>query len=105
VQSGFLDTTRGADILYGPDAETLLDNAFSDGYCFELRKRDSKRPNSVGLGFVPAKTEKGRIDIDGTVWIDTVARRLQQIQFDYIGFDRVLQGLRLGGDIQFREVA
>lgn len=104
VKSGFLDTTRGADILYGPDAETLLDNAFSDGYCFELRKHDSKRPNSVGLGFVPAHTEKGRIDIDGTVWIDTVARRLQQIQFDYVGFDRGLQPLHLGGDIRFREV-
>lgn len=103
VKSGFLDTVGGADILYGPDAETLLDDAFSDGYCFELRKHDSKRPNSVGLGFVPAKSERDRIDIDGTLWIDTVARRLQQIQFEYVGFDKKLTTLHLGGDIRFRE--
>lgn len=105
VKDGFLDTLRGADILYGPDAETLLDNAFSDGYCFELRKRDGKRPRAVGLGFVPAKTQANRIDIDGTVWIDTVARRLEQIQFEYVGLDKSLRSLHLGGDIEFRELA
>lgn len=44
VKLGFHDDTRGDDVLYAPDAETLLDDDFRDGYCFLLRDRDDGRP-------------------------------------------------------------
>lgn len=99
VKLGFLDTLGG----YAPDAETLLDDNFRDGYCFALRDHDSKRPTSVGLAFAAAESQKDRIDIDGTLWVDTAARKLEHIEFDYVGLPRNLQKLHPGGDIRFRE--
>jgi hypothetical protein len=104
VKYGFLDSTRAGDVLYGPDAETLLDDTFRNAYCFQLHGRDRKRPTSVGVEFEPARVTKGRIDIDGTVWVDTAARKLDEIQFEYVGLDKSLRSLHLGGDIRFREV-
>jgi hypothetical protein len=104
VKLGFLDSTSTTDVLYGPDAETLLDDSFRDGYCFHLRDHDPKRPTSVGLAFAAAKQERGRIDIDGTLWVDTAARRLEHIEFEYVGFARAIQNKHFGGNIRFREV-
>lgn len=104
IKLGFLDTADGSDVLYAPDAETLLDDDFRDGYCFLLRDRDAKRPNAVGLGFAPAKTQRGRIDIDGTLWIDTTARRLLEIRYDYLGLARPLQLAHPGGVVRFHSL-
>lgn len=100
VTLGFYDAD-GSGMLYAPDAETLLDDAFRDGYCFLLRGHDSKRPNAVGLGFGPAKTRKDRIDVDGTLWIDTLSRRLLEIRYDYVGFSRLLEQAHPGGRVLF----
>jgi hypothetical protein len=103
VKLGFLDTTRSADILYGPDAETLLDDSFRDGYCFQLHDRDARRPTSVGLAFAPAKRSGGRIDIEGTLWVDTAARKLDRVEFEYVGFAQSMQKMHFGGDIRFHD--
>jgi hypothetical protein len=105
VQAGFLVENSKSQHFLGPDAETLMDDAFRDGYCFHLRDPDKARPNQVGLAFLPARSKEGRVDVDGTLWIDTLARALKEIRFDYIGMDRRILAVHPGGGIHFQELA
>jgi hypothetical protein len=104
VKSGFSDRDSSSDVFYAPDAETLLSDDFRDGYCFLLRGRDRNRPNAVGLGFAPAQPRRGRVDVDGTLWIDTVARRLLEIRYDYIGLPRAVDPAHAGGVVRFHNL-
>ncbi|HEY4219299.1 MAG TPA: carboxypeptidase-like regulatory domain-containing protein [Gemmatimonadaceae bacterium] len=105
VNSGFVSDDHGVPVFDGPDAETLLDDAFRDGYCFELRDRDRARPNQVGLGFTAAGTRSGRVDIDGTLWVDTLARQIEEIHFDYRGLPSKQLAVHPGGSIHFRQLS
>src|ERR1041384_6005113 len=74
VSQGFLVDSAGASHYLGPDADIMLDEAFAQGYCFRIAEVDRARRRQVGLSFSPARRQTNRSDIDGTVWIDTVAR-------------------------------
>ncbi len=96
---------RPEGMLYlGPDAEVLLDDDFLTGYCLHLAAPSAARPNQVGLGFTAANQQRDRVDIAGTVWIDTVARALRDVEFRYVGLDRKLDDLRPGGRMEFRDM-
>jgi hypothetical protein len=67
---------------------------------------ERSRPNQVGLGFRAAERRRGgRVDVDGALWIDTVARALEDIEFAYVGLDPEVAALHPGGRIGFREMA
>jgi len=66
-RQGFLEDSTGTHTYVGPDAETLIDDAFAERYCFKVAPPDRARPLQVGLGFEPVDREDGRIDIVGTV--------------------------------------
>ena len=104
VQAGFVSDGNGGATFFAPDAEALLDDAFIAGYCFRLVKADGSRPAEVGLGFTAPKRVRDRIDIDGILWVDTVTRRLQNLEFRYVGLDRRLDDARPGGWVSFREM-
>lgn len=104
VQAGFVSDTDGGATFYAPDAEALLDDAFVAGYCVRLVKADRSRPAEVGLGFTTPRRVKDRVDIDGVLWVDTVTRRLQSLEFRYVGLDRRLDDARPGGWVSFREM-
>lgn len=103
VRRGFMEERPGGEIFYAPDAEVLLDSAFSSAYCFQLRS-DKKRANQVGLAFTAARTEKNRVDVDGTLWVDTSARALSKIEFVYKGIDPRVDRFKPGGTISFHEM-
>lgn len=102
VTRGFTADTTGGSMYFGPDAEVLLDDGFANGYCFHIRERDRARPNQVGLGFRPADRRRGRVDVDGALWIDTVARALVDIEYQYVGMDDRMKPFKPGGQIFFR---
>jgi hypothetical protein len=104
VQEGFMHETADGQTYFGPDAEVLLDDRFTAGYCFHIHDPAADRPHEVGLAFVPAGHRYGRVDIDGTLWIDTVARALRDIEFRYLGLDRDVEDLHAGGLVSFREM-
>jgi hypothetical protein len=104
VRNGFVADSNGTQIYYGPDAETLLDDEFSSGYCFHVMDPNRRRPNQLGLGFRPADRKDGRVDIDGALWIDTVARALVDIEYRYAGMDPRLDEYDPGGQMFFREM-
>ncbi|MFI5233565.1 MAG: hypothetical protein ACHQSE_13730, partial [Gemmatimonadales bacterium] len=107
IANGFASDSAGDQSLYGPDADVLLDDAFAAGYCFRLAAKNKTRPSQVGLSFSPADgaRPRGRIDIDGTLWVDTAARAIRDIEYRYVGMARVTDQYRPGGDVSFRQMA
>jgi len=103
-RQGFVRDSLGAHRYIGPDAETLIDDAFASRYCVRLAGPDRERPGVVGLGFEPVEREDGRIDMVGTVWIDTLSRVLQDLSFRYVGLDRQTSALQPEGRLSFREL-
>ncbi|HYD53753.1 MAG TPA: carboxypeptidase-like regulatory domain-containing protein, partial [Gemmatimonadaceae bacterium] len=103
VERGFLDAEAG--VFLAPDAETLIDDQFAKGYCFHLMPPDRRRPELVGLGFRAARRAAGRVDVDGALWVDSVARALDHLAFRYVGLEPVFTAHRPGGHIGFRELA
>jgi hypothetical protein len=105
VSRGFMSDSAGSQVFYGPDAEVLLDERFSTGYCFRIADRERARPAAqIGLVFSPAERRRTRVDIEGTLWIDTVARALSDIDYRYLGLDARTNSVRPGGRISFREM-
>jgi len=103
VRDGFARDSAGQRIYYGPDAEVLLDDAFSRGYCFHLQNPSRERPHQAGIAFAAQGHRKARIDVEGTLWIDTLARALRDLEFQYVGLDRDLLLLNPGGKVSFRD--
>ena len=102
---GFSKDSAGIQILLAPDADVMLDDAFSSGYCFRLAEASRKRPRQVGLAFSPVDRLRDRVDIDGTLWVDTVARALTDVEYRYIGLPKRTDVFRPGGLISFRMMA
>jgi Carboxypeptidase regulatory-like domain len=109
VRLGFTSDTLASGTnfggtYFGPDADVLLDDSFAGAYCFELVDGRSARRGQVGLRFLPADRRKGRVDIDGTLWIDTVARELRDVEFQYLNVAAGAVGFRPGGYVSFRSM-
>ncbi len=106
VRRGFVDDDAREQTFFAPDAEVLLDSAFANGYCFRVVRSGRERggANQIGLGFVAADRKRGRVDVDGVLWIDTVARALRDMEFRYAGLDSRVERYRPGGTISFREM-
>ncbi|MGH9888453.1 MAG: carboxypeptidase-like regulatory domain-containing protein, partial [bacterium] len=87
VERGFAYDSAHVTWFNGPDADVMLDDAFARGYCFQIAASERERPNQVGLAFGPSNRKRGRIDIEGAVWIDSTTRALTDIVFHYLGVD------------------
>lgn len=105
VRRGFVDVVDGAQYFFAPDAEVLLDDRFAAGYCFRVMPRNRDRPREIGLGFEPADRRPGRVDVEGALWIDTVARELRELEFRYVGLDRRVESQDPGGSISFHTLS
>lgn len=104
VRLGFTLDTLGQRVYYGPDADVLLDDGFTNGYCFHIMDPTRDRATQIGLGFAPADRKRGRIDIEGALWIDTVARALHDIEFRFVGLTPTEERMQPGGQTFFREM-
>ena len=102
VDRGFRSGRAGQFVYYGPDADVLLDERFQRGYCFSVATADSARVGQIGLHFSAASRRAGRVDIDGTLWIDTVVNALHDITFRYVGVEPLAESFRAGGRVGFR---
>jgi hypothetical protein len=105
-RQGFLEDSTGSHTYVGPDAETLIDDAFAERYCFKIIAPDRGRTLQVGLGFEPAAREDtGHVDFVGTLWVDTLSRVLKDLTFRYVGLDRQTSALSPEGRLSFRELS
>ena len=104
VKQGFVIDSAGRRRYFGPDAEVLMDDAFMQAYCFQLATAQANRNAQVGLQFAAPSSTRGRIDIRGTLWVDTVRRVVRDIEFQYAGLDSTQERLHPGGVVSFREM-
>ena len=104
IDGGYFGDSAGYPPFFAPDAETIVDDAFRDGYCFGIGDRDKARPNQVALGFERGKRTGKQIDIEGTIWLDTLNRTLASLDFRYVGLNSAEEAYKLGGYVQFREM-
>jgi hypothetical protein len=63
---------------------------------------DATHAGRVGLAFEPARRPSRRIDIAGVVWIDSVHRSIDELEFRYRGLESYEMALRPGGWMSFR---
>lgn len=96
--------TNGAPILHAPDADILLDDDFVRAYCFHIVRPRERQRTELGLGFRREGRSEGRVDIDGTLWVDTASRAIREIEFRYRGLNREVERLEPGGRIVFSEM-
>ena len=101
VRKGFAGDPGVVGFMFGPDEDMFADDAFAAGYCFRVAKPDTTRPTQVGVAFSAPDFRKGRVDIDGTLWIDTVARALHDVEFRYVGMPQLAEQFHPGGTISF----
>jgi hypothetical protein len=104
VDSGFVQTRQWGRVFLAPDADVLLGEQFATGYCFGLARPQPTRPNQLGIAFSAARSRRGRIDIEGALWLDTLRRTLVDLEFNYVGMERREELLRPGGRVEFREM-
>lgn len=104
-REGFRDDGVGVASEVAPDAESLINEEFTENHCFRIMPPDRTRPRQVALGFEPAAREDtGHIDIVGTLWVDTLSRVLRDLTFRYVGLDRQTSALGPEGRLSFREL-
>jgi len=102
---GFKSDSAGMDVFYGPDADVLLSDEFAAGYCFRIADRDATRPGQIGLAFSPVERSRDRTDIEGTLWVDSIGRRILDIDFAYLGLSPRAMALHPGGRVSFQTMA
>jgi len=105
LAKGFRSDSLGSQVFYGPDADILLSDEFAAGYCFRIADRDAARPGQIGLAFSPAERRRERTDIEGTLWVDSIGRRLVDIDYGYLGLDSRVMALHPGGRTSFRTMS
>ena len=105
ARGGFARDSSGVRQYLAPYADVLLDDAFMSAHCFRPRDGGTTRPNQVGVVFETARRQRGRIDVDGVVWVDTAARVLVQVEFRYVGVPDAAVRARAGGEIWFRQMS
>lgn len=105
IAKGFRSDSIGSEVFYGPDADILLSDEFAAGYCFRIADRDAARSGQIGLAFSPAERRRERTDIEGTLWVDSIGRRLVDIDYGYLGLDSRVMDLHPGGRTAFRTMS
>jgi len=105
TKRGFMLDSAGVQTYFGPDADVLLDEGFAASYCFHLAAATGDRPSQVGIVFEPRTARASRVDITGTLWVDTAQRVLRDVEFGYRGVHELSAGFGAGGEVSFREVS
>ena len=104
VAHGFVRQDDDGLVFYGPDAQTLLSDAFLDAHCFHAVEGTGDTRGMVGLAFRPV-TETKLPDIDGVLWLDAKTLELRFIDYRYTNLPRPYRGRSTGGRTDFRRLS
>lgn len=107
LDRGFLERADGSDIYYAPDAYLLLSDGFLANHCFTVASHEPATGDtvpSVGLSFRPLTTEGQRVDIQGTLWLDSRSSELRFLEYQYANLPPVRRDPRVGGEVAFQRM-
>jgi hypothetical protein len=99
------DGDDGGRVFSAPDADILLDEAFASSHCFKLVRGGGGRRTQIGLAFEPLRDRGTKVDVAGTLWLDSSATQLRDLEFRYQGLDRASERIRPGGKLAFETMA
>jgi hypothetical protein len=102
ASGGSVETVGTVRTFYAPDADGLLDPAFAASHCFSLARDASHHAGQIGLAFEPTRDRDRIPEIKGTLWIDSTARELHRLEFEYVHVARAEERAGAGGDVDFR---
>lgn len=91
------------DLLFAPDARTLLSEEFARDHCFQL-VGDPRAPELVGLNFSPTPGREV-VDIAGTFWLDRETSALRRVEYRYRNAGTDADASGAGGELVFGEIA
>ena len=96
LAEGYAESTARGEILYAPDGDVLLSDAFAGAHCFRILTGDKAR---VGLGFEPLPG-RDAVDIEGVMWFDRRTAELRALEYRYTNLG--VDGPRApGGGLEF----
>ncbi|MEO7823726.1 MAG: carboxypeptidase-like regulatory domain-containing protein [Gemmatimonadaceae bacterium] len=74
------------NLLTLPDERQLFDDQFLRDHCLDpaIRKVDGV----LGLAFRPARPERGRIRIEGTIWVDSTSYLMRRLDVEWLDGNR-----------------
>lgn len=100
VTAGFVEVTSdGEYVLYAPDANIVLSEAFLETHCFGL-KRDPERAGLIGLTFEPM-SERDVADVAGVLWVVESSSELDGLEYSYTQLPFGVRDDRIGGNLSF----
>ena len=79
---GYMTRDSGGDILYPPDENVLRDESFARDHCFHI-EHDRAHPGDIGIAFAPVTDRGDRVDLQGTLWIDSAASAPRLLDFSF----------------------
>jgi len=95
-------TSAGSETVYfAPDAAVLLSSEFAAEHCFRVVEGRDADSTSVGVRFEPTAARRGKVDIQGAMWVDRRSFELQRIEFSYTNLRTPLRSMGAGGVIYF----
>ena len=103
-EKGYIQPGVGEDAhyFYGPDAQVLLSDGFSNQHCFRPRPGLDDAA-LVGLSFEPI-VGREVTDIQGTLWIDRHTFELRFLEFNYTKLPWDVDRGRVGGRVEFERL-
>lgn len=105
ANKGYVADSASTRVFLGPDADALVDDEFLRSYCLSIAPAGAGHPGRIGLAFEPARRLVRRVDIAGVVWIDSVRRSVEELEFRYRALESYEMALRPGGWMSFRTMA
>jgi hypothetical protein len=98
---GYIVAESGNITHYAPDANVLLSESFASLHCFHMEPPPSGHGDLVGVGFRPAREERGQSDIEGTLWLDRQTSQLRWLEYHYTGVPAAAERAGVGGRVEF----
>jgi hypothetical protein len=100
--TGYIEMDGMSPVLYGPDADHLLDPEFERSHCFSLANRDALHPGQVGVAFEALRDGPQAVsNIRGVLWMSESPLEVRELVFTYTG-RMAAPSNRSGGRLVFR---
>lgn len=96
---GYRIVMRDSVLFIAPDADVLLSDIFVASHCFQAVRGSGARRSHMGLAFRPERRSR-RVDIEGTLWLDSAGAELRALEFRYASEPTSLDR-RGGGLVEF----